>query len=121
MRIRLMYWLAVVIALCAAAAVRWIDPEPLARLRLVAFDTLQELGEAIRDSRRLSLDYGQINQELDLKADNAAMRPIDPSVVPNPYIPPLETNPQRTRREEQQDATRKEKEAEDKANDKKHR
>lgn len=83
--------------------------------------TLQELGEAIRDSRRLSLDYGQINQELDLKADNAAMRPIDPSVVPNPYIPPLETNPQRTRREEQQDATRKEKEAEDKANDKKHR
>ena len=75
--------------------------------------TLQQWGEAIRDSRRLSLDYGQINQELDLKADNAGMRPIDPSVVPNPYIPPLETNPQRVRREEQQDETRKQKQAED--------
>jgi adenylate cyclase len=38
-----MYWLAVVLALGAAAALRWIDPQPLARLRLVAFDTLQQL------------------------------------------------------------------------------
>lgn len=42
-RIRLMYWLAVAIALGAAAAVRWIDPQPLARVRLIAFDTLQQL------------------------------------------------------------------------------
>ena len=38
-----MYWLAVVLALGAAAAVRWIDPQPLARIRLIAFDTLQQL------------------------------------------------------------------------------
>lgn len=38
-----MYWLAVVLALGDAAALRWIDPQPLARLRLVAFDTLQQL------------------------------------------------------------------------------
>ena len=38
-----MYWLAVMLALGAAAAVRWIDPQPLARIRLVAFDTLQQL------------------------------------------------------------------------------
>jgi adenylate cyclase len=38
-----MYWLAVVLALGAAAVVRWIDPQPLARVRLVAFDTLQQL------------------------------------------------------------------------------
>lgn len=42
-RIRLTYWLAVAIALGAAAAVRWIDPQPLARVRLIAFDTLQQL------------------------------------------------------------------------------
>jgi len=38
-----MYWLAVAFALGGAAALRWIDPQPLARLRLVAFDTLQQL------------------------------------------------------------------------------
>lgn len=38
-----MYWLAVLVALGAAAAVRWIDPAPLTRIRLVAFDTLQQL------------------------------------------------------------------------------
>lgn len=42
-RIRVMYWLAIVIALCAAAVVRVIDPQPLARVRLVAFDMLQQL------------------------------------------------------------------------------
>ena len=72
--------------------------------------TLQELGEAIRDSRRLSLDYGQINQDLDTKADNVAMRPIDPSVVPNPQYTPSETPEQRRKREEQQDKLRKENE-----------
>lgn len=75
--------------------------------------TLQELGEAIRDSRRLSLDYGQINQDLDTKADNVAMRPIDPSVVPNPQYTASETPEQRKKREEQQDKLRKEKEAEE--------
>jgi adenylate cyclase len=38
-----MYWLAVLLVLGAAAIVRWIDPEPLARIRLIAFDTLQQL------------------------------------------------------------------------------
>ena len=43
MRVRLTYWLAVALSLIAAAAVRWVDPQPLARVRLVAFDTLQQL------------------------------------------------------------------------------
>ena len=38
-----MYWLAIFLALGAAAVVRGVDPEPLARIRLVAFDTLQQL------------------------------------------------------------------------------
>jgi adenylate cyclase len=38
-----MYWLAVLLALGAAAALRWADPQPLARMRLIAFDTLQQL------------------------------------------------------------------------------
>jgi adenylate cyclase len=38
-----MYWLPVMLVLGAAAAVRWIDPAPIARMRLVAFDTLQQL------------------------------------------------------------------------------
>lgn len=38
-----MYWLAVALALGDAAALRWVDPQPLARVRLVAFDTLQQL------------------------------------------------------------------------------
>jgi adenylate cyclase len=38
-----MYWLVVMLALGDAAALRWVDPQPLARLRLVAFDTLQQL------------------------------------------------------------------------------
>jgi adenylate cyclase len=38
-----MYWLAVLLVLGAAAIVRWIDPQLLARLRLIAFDTLQQL------------------------------------------------------------------------------
>lgn len=84
--------------------------------------TLQELGEAIRDSRRLSLDYGQINQDLDLKADNVAMRPINPQTVPNPEYKPSETPEERKKREEEQDRLRKEKEEkEKKENDKKHR
>ena len=43
MRTRAMYWLAVLLVLGAAAVVRWLDPEPLARVRLIAFDTLQQL------------------------------------------------------------------------------
>src|SRR5262249_35041973 len=37
-----MYWLIVALALSCAASLRWIDPLPLARLRLVAFDTMQQ-------------------------------------------------------------------------------
>jgi hypothetical protein len=80
--------------------------------------TLQELGESIRDSRRLSLDYGQINQELDLKADNVAMRPISAQDVPHPQYQPSETPEQRKKREAKQDETT---EDAKKENDKKHR
>ena len=84
--------------------------------------TLQELGEAIRDSRRLSLDYGQINQALDSQADNVAMRPISGQDVPWPQYQASETPEQRKAREEAQDAQRKKKEAEDKKeNGPKHR
>ncbi len=38
-----MYWLAIVAALATAAVVRWIDPTPLTRVRLVAFDTMQQV------------------------------------------------------------------------------
>jgi adenylate cyclase len=38
-----MYWLIVVLTLACAATLRWFDPQPLARLRLVAFDTMQQL------------------------------------------------------------------------------
>jgi adenylate cyclase len=43
LRIRLMYWLSVFVVLTAAAVVRWFDPAPLMRVRLVAFDTMQQL------------------------------------------------------------------------------
>jgi len=43
LRVRAIYWLAVGLALGAAVVVRWIDPQPLARLRLVAFDMLQQV------------------------------------------------------------------------------
>ena len=38
-----MYWLIVALTLASAAALRWFDPQALARLRLVAFDTMQQL------------------------------------------------------------------------------
>jgi adenylate cyclase len=43
LRVRVMYWVAVGLALAAAAVLRWIDPQPLARVRLVAFDMLQQV------------------------------------------------------------------------------
>ena len=78
--------------------------------------TLQELGEAIRDSRRLSLDYGQINQDLDLHADNVATRSISAQELPHPVVHPVETPEQRRRREEQQDKTTQQKREEDEGN-----
>jgi adenylate cyclase len=44
-----MYWLAVGLALGAAVALRWIDPQAVARLRLVAFDMLQQVQPRIVD------------------------------------------------------------------------
>jgi adenylate cyclase len=38
-----MYWLIVALGLACAATLRWIDPQVLARMRLVAFDTMQQL------------------------------------------------------------------------------
>ena len=75
--------------------------------------TLQELGEAIRDSRRLSLDYGAINQELDLKADNVATRPISAQEIPRPKVDPSETPEQRKRREAQEEEERKKRQKEE--------
>lgn len=93
----------------------WSDKPPEQKPKHVSAGnyTLQQLMENIRDSRRLSLDYGQINQELDLKADNVAMRPISQQEVPVPKYHASETPEQRQRREEQQDATRKQKADED--------
>ena len=50
--------------------------------------TLQQVGEAVRDFRRLSLDYQQLNQDLDLKADNTAMQAIKREEVPHPQYHP---------------------------------
>lgn len=76
--------------------------------------TLHELGQAIRDSRRLSLDYGQINQALDTQADAVATRPISAQEVPRPQVHGSETPEQKRRREAAQDEERKRKEEEDK-------
>jgi adenylate cyclase len=43
LRIQVTYWLTILLVLGAAAVVRGVDPQPLARIRLVAFDTLQQL------------------------------------------------------------------------------
>jgi hypothetical protein len=76
--------------------------------------TLQQKAEAIRDSRRLSLDYVQLNQDLDLKADNVAMRAISAQDVPHPQFKPVETAEQiRKRREEEEEKARKRREEEE--------
>ena len=74
--------------------------------------TLQSQAEAIRDSRRLSLDYVQLNQDLDCKADNVAMREISEKDVPHPQYKPVETEEQiRKRREEDEAKRRRQQEA----------
>src|SRR4030095_8853301 len=76
--------------------------------------TLQSKAEAIRDSRRLSLDYVQLNQDLDTKADNVAMRAISAQDVPHPQIKPVETAEQiRKRREEEEEKAKKRREEEE--------
>jgi hypothetical protein len=69
--------------------------------------TLQEKAEAIRDGRRLSLDYVQLNQSLDCHADNAPMRAISPTDVPRPQFKPVETPEQIEKRREREDEERK--------------
>jgi hypothetical protein len=69
--------------------------------------TLQEKADAIRDSRRLSLDYVQLNQSLDCHADNAPMRAINPQDVPRPQFHPVETADQIRQRREKEDEERK--------------
>jgi hypothetical protein len=69
--------------------------------------TLQEKAEAIRDSRRLSLDYVALNQNLDCHADNAPMRAISPEDVPRPQYKPTETEEQTRKRREEDEARRK--------------
>lgn len=80
------------------------DPAaPIDQSRSTNF-TLQDKAEAIRDSRRLSLDYVQLNQALDCYADNAPMRAIDQREIPRPRIHPTETAEQiRKRREEDEE------------------
>jgi hypothetical protein len=68
--------------------------------------TLQEKADAIRDSRRLSLDYVQLNQSLDCHADNAPMRAINPQDVPRPQFKPVETPEQIEKRREREDEER---------------
>jgi hypothetical protein len=68
--------------------------------------TLQEKAEAIRDGRRLSLDYVQLNQSLDCHADNAPMRAISPTDVPRPQFKPVETPEQIEKRREREDEAR---------------
>jgi hypothetical protein len=68
--------------------------------------TLQEKAEAIRDGRRLSLDYVQLNQSLDCHADNAPMRAISPTDVPRPQFKPVETPEQIEKRREREDEER---------------
>lgn len=76
--------------------------------------TLQSKAEAIRDSRRLSLDYVQLNQDLDTKADNVAMRAISAQDVPRPQFKPVETADQiRKRREEEEEKAKKRREEEE--------
>ena len=77
--------------------------------------TLQQKAEAIRDSRRLSLDYVALNQSLDCHADNAPMRAISPTDVPRPQIKPTETREQVQKRREEDEARRK-REAKEKEN-----
>ena len=69
--------------------------------------TLQQKAEAIRDSRRLSLDYVALNQSLDCHADNAPMRAISPQDVPRPQIKPTETAEQVKQRREEDEKRRK--------------
>jgi hypothetical protein len=68
--------------------------------------TLQEKADAIRDGRRLSLDYVQLNQSLDCHADNAPMRAISPQDVPRPQFKPVETPEQIEKRREREDEER---------------
>ncbi len=68
--------------------------------------TLQDKAEAIRDSRRLSLDYVQLNQSLDCYADNAPMRAINQKEIPRPNIHPAETADQIRKRREHEDEER---------------
>jgi hypothetical protein len=75
--------------------------------------TLQQIGEAVRDYRRLSLDYVQLNQDLDTHADNVAMRPVSQHDVPHPQYKPVETPEEVKKREAEQDEHRRRKEAED--------
>jgi hypothetical protein len=68
--------------------------------------TLQQKADAIRDGRRLSLDYVQLNQSLDCHADNAPMRAISPTDVPRPQFKPVETADQIRQRREREDEAR---------------
>jgi hypothetical protein len=90
------------------------DPgAPIDQARSHSF-TLQQKAEAIRDGRRLSLDYVQLNQSLDCHADNAPMRAISPTDVPRPQFHPVETADQIRQRREQEDEARKKRQAEGK-------
>jgi len=81
------------------------DPQMSRTTRSTNF-TLQDKAEAIRDSRRLSLDYVQLNQALDCYADNAPTRAISPTELPRPRIHPTETEEQVRKRREEDDERR---------------
>jgi hypothetical protein len=81
------------------------DPQMSRTTRSTNF-TLQDKAEAIRDSRRLSLDYVAVNQALDCYADNAPMRAISPKDTTRPNYKPTETEEQVRKRREEDDERR---------------
>jgi len=46
--------------------------------------TLEEIGQEAKSKRRQALDYEQLNDELELKADNTAMEPLKTGANPQP-------------------------------------
>jgi hypothetical protein len=46
--------------------------------------TLEQVAESAKAKRRQALDYEQLNDELELKADNTAMKPVKPAAQPQP-------------------------------------
>src|SRR5262245_36092503 len=64
----------------------WSDtpPPPEERSASGGHRTLDELGQDAKTKRRAALDYEQLNDEMELKADNTAMKPLKTGENPQP-------------------------------------